>query len=23
MQNFARFRTTSKFGGEDIRNGWR
>jgi len=23
MQNLARFRTTSKFGGEYIRNGWR
>jgi len=23
MQNFARFRTTSKFGGEYLRNGWR
>jgi len=23
MQNLARFRTTSKFGGEYLRNGWR
>jgi len=23
MQNLARFQTTSKFGGEYLRNGWR
>jgi len=23
MQNLARFRTTSKFGGEYLRNGWK